>query len=91
MKIYRRTLLYFLQPVVEFSFKPESTVYILKEKYQSKRGGHFTLIIRKKGERHDIKRHFTCERMMKTFVTLRDNPQNSRQPKETESLIINCL
>lgn len=91
MKTIRRTSLYLLQPVVEFSFKPDGAVYTLKGKRQSKRGDRFTLTIRKKGERSDIQRHYTSEQIMRTFVCLRDNPQTSNQPKYTQSLIINCM
>ena len=83
MKTYRRTCLYTLVPVVDFSFTSEGIVYTLKERTASRRRDRVTFTLQKKGERKVIKRHFTFKQLCTTFVFLRDNPRTCPQPKST--------
>jgi hypothetical protein len=91
MKQYRTTSLFALFPVVEFSFKKDSQVYILKQRRVSFRADRFTLTLQLKGTRNICHRHFTFDEMRSTNVYLKDNPSKSLQPKNSIRLIYNCL
>jgi len=91
MKIIRRTSLFALYPVVEFSFTPEGKIYTLIRREVSQRTDRYTFVLKKKGFRHEMNRHFTFDEIRTTFVFLRDNPAKSLQPVKTVCLTVNCL
>lgn len=91
MKIIRRTSLFSLYPGVEFSFIQRGIIYTLTYREVSQRTDRYTFILRKKGTRHELKRHFTFDQLRTTFVYLRDDPAKSVQPPKTVCLTVNCF
>jgi hypothetical protein len=91
MKIIRRTSLFALYPVVDFSFTREGIIYTLVRREVSQRTDRYTLVLRKKGTRHELKRHFTFNQLRTTFVCLRDDPAKSLQPSKTVCLTVNTF
>jgi hypothetical protein len=83
MKIIRRTTLFSLYPIVEFSFTQHGTTYILLRREVSKKSDRYTLVIKKKGSRQELKRHFSFDALRSTFVYLKDDPDKSNQPRRT--------
>lgn len=91
MKIYRRTSLFSLYPIVDFSFSADGQVYTLKQRIVSRRANKITFILQKKGTREKINRHFTFLQLGSIFVYLRDDRRTSPQPKTSVCLTYNCL
>lgn len=83
MITYRRTSLFSLYPIVDFSFSAYGSIYTLKQRIVSRRSDKVTLVIQKKGTRNSIKRHFKYKELYTTFVFLQDNPRTSLQPKSS--------
>lgn len=91
MQIYRRVSLAHLYPVVEFSFSSNGTVYKLIRRSASKRADRYTLEIINTVTKRKSKRHFTFDGLLKSFVYLRDDAKNSKQPKRNICITVNCL
>jgi hypothetical protein len=91
MKTYRRTTLFSLYPVVDFSFSAQGTIYTLLNRKAGQRRDKYTFTLLKKGTRSKVKRYFTFEDLHRTFVFLRDNPRTSIQPKTSICFTYNCM
>jgi len=91
MKTYRKTTLFSLVPIVDFSFTAEGTVYSLMERKASHRSDKYTFTLKKKGTRTTLKRYFTFNELRTTFVFLRDNPRTSLQPRTSICLTYTCV
>jgi hypothetical protein len=91
MKTYRKTTLFSLVPIVDFSFTSEGTVYTLLERKVSQRSDKYTFLMKRKGTRLTVKRYFTFNELHTTFVYLRDNPRTSLQPKTSVCLTYICI
>lgn len=88
--IYRRTILFYLYPQVEFSFTKTGNVYKLVKRETGKGKNKYILTLRKNGTRKEIRRRFSFEDLRKTYVFLRDDMKSSVQPPASVSLTYLC-
>jgi hypothetical protein len=88
--MYRRTILFYLYPQVEFSFTKTGNVYKLIKREKGKGKNKYILTLRKKGSRKEIRRLFSFENLRETYVFLRDDMKSSLQPRASVSLTYLC-